>query len=239
MTVKADCLHLLGQGVQHVKTGANLFPLWQLSHHKLQSISQAGCQAMIELVLCRVLPSVCDSIWVGMVDNYHGLVDLQHVLFHSLSLLLPDFIEGLNHGVILRYITECMIHVLQKLSHHKVGTILQKMYPPAGVSPQAIVDVLHHALLVLVQPNCTSNLQRVYVTSTLGSIDLKIGMSSHAGANHFSPHCCLLWQRVLGASLTVEYPSESAPPWSGKDGSELPTPSLIGCALGGLPLAMR
>ena len=55
------------------------------------------------------------------------------------------------------------------------------------------------------------------------------------GASHFSPHCLLLQQRVLGASLAVEYPSESAPPLSGEDDGELLAPSFAGHPLGGLP----
>ena len=46
------------------------------------------------------------------------------------------------------------------------------------------------------------------------------------GARHFSFHCILLRHLPLGASLTVEYPSESAPPLSGEDGGEFPAPSL-------------
>ena len=82
----------------------------------------------------------------------------------------------------------------------------------------------------------TSNLHRVWVTSAFGSVDLKICMSKHAGANCFSLCLLLLWQQDLGVSLTVEYPSESAPSLSGEDGGEFPSPSLVGHCFGGLPL---
>ena len=70
----------------------------------------------------------------------------------------------------------------------------------------------------------------------LGQFDLKISISKCACANRFSPCYFLLWWRVLWASLTTEYPSESAPPLSGEDGSEFLVPSFAGYALGGLPL---
>ena len=74
------------------------------------------------------------------------------------------------------------------------------------------------------------------MTSMFGSVDLKIGISKHCGANHFSPCCLFLQWQVLCASLTVEYPSESAPPLSGEDGSEFSVLSFVGHVLGGLPL---
>ena len=80
-----------------------------------------------------------------------------------------------------------------------------------------------------------SNLHKAYITSAFGSVDLKIGMSKCTGARHFS-FCLLLLQHLpLGASLTVEYPSESTPPLSGEDGGKFPGHSFAGQGLGGLP----
>ena len=66
-------------------------------------------------------------------------------------------------------------------------------------------------------------------------MDLKIGISRHTGARCFSFLCLLLLCWPPGASLTVEYPSESAPPCSGEDGGEFPPPPAMGRTLGGLP----
>ena len=74
------------------------------------------------------------------------------------------------------------------------------------------------------------------MTSAFGSVDLKIGISKHVGANCFSPCHFLLWQWPLGASLTVEYPSESAPSLSSEDSGKFLAPSLAGCCLVSLPL---
>ena len=67
-------------------------------------------------------------------------------------------------------------------------------------------------------------------------MDLKIGMSKHAGMRHFSSGLLLLLQHLLlSALLTVGYPSESAPPLSGEEGGEFPGHSFAGQDLGGLP----
>ena len=78
----------------------------------------------------------------------------------------------------------------------------------------------------------TSRRQSVYVTSTPGSVDLKISITNLAGASHFLS-LLPLWPLHLcqqpTVSLTVEYPSESGAPLSGEEGE---TPSTDCNALG-------
>ena len=81
----------------------------------------------------------------------------------------------------------------------------------------------------------TSNCQRVYVTSTLRSIDLKISISNLAGANHFFsllPLQPLNQCRQTVVLLAVEYPSESSTPLSGEEGGEPPPPTTVHWDLG-------
>ena len=83
----------------------------------------------------------------------------------------------------------------------------------------------------------TSNCQSVYITSTPRSVDLKIGISNLAGANHFSllplwPLCLCRWPAV---SLTVEYPLKSSAPLSGEEGGEPPLPTTVHWDLGHHP----
>ena len=59
-------------------------------------------------------------------------------------------------------------------------------------------------------------------------------MSKHVGARRFSFHLLLLQHLPLGASLTVEYPFESAPPLLGEDGGGFPGHPFVGQGLGGL-----
>ena len=82
----------------------------------------------------------------------------------------------------------------------------------------------------------TSNCQSVYITSTPGSVDLKIGISNLTGVSRFFSllplwplHLCW-WPTV---SLTVEYPSKSGAPLSGEEGGEPPLPTTVHWDLGG------
>ena len=78
--------------------------------------------------------------------------------------------------------------------------------------------------------------QSVYITSTPGSVDLKISISNLAGANHFFS-LLPLWPLHLcqqpAVSLAVEYPLESGAPLSGEEGGESPQPTIVHWDLGG------
>ena len=84
----------------------------------------------------------------------------------------------------------------------------------------------------------TSKHQSVYITSTPGSVDLKIGISNLMGASCFHsllllwPLCLCQWPTV---SLAVEYPSESGTPLSGEEGGKSPLPTVVHWDFGGLP----
>ena len=84
----------------------------------------------------------------------------------------------------------------------------------------------------------TSKHQSMYVTSTPGSVDLKIGISNPTDTSHFLSllplqplHLCQ-WPAV---SLAVEYPSESDVPLSGEEGGKPPSPAVVHWEFGGLP----
>ena len=73
----------------------------------------------------------------------------------------------------------------------------------------------------------------MYVTSVFGSVDLKTGISRHAGASCFSPCYLLLQWQVLSTSLPIgTRPSQLL--LSGEDEGEFLT-----CPLGGLPLGQE
>ena len=106
---------------------------------------------MVEPILHQILALVCNSVWVCVADHYNGLMDSWHVLLHGFSLLLPDLIQGVNHHVVLVHIAKRAVHPLQLLYHHQVWAPVHGTHPLAGISPQAIVDMWHHTLfLVLV-----------------------------------------------------------------------------------------
>ena len=84
----------------------------------------------------------------------------------------------------------------------------------------------------------TSKHQSMYITSTPGLVDLKIGISNLAGTSRFLSllplqplHPCW-WPAV---SLTVEYPSEPGAPQSGEEGGKPSLPTVVHWDFGGLP----
>ena len=84
----------------------------------------------------------------------------------------------------------------------------------------------------------TSKRQSMYITSTPGLIDLKIGIFNLTGASCFLSllplwplHLCW-WPAV---SLAVEYPSESGAPLSGEEGGKSPLPTVVHWDFSGLP----
>ena len=82
----------------------------------------------------------------------------------------------------------------------------------------------------------TSNRQSVYITSTPGSVDLKISISNLAGTSCFFyllPLQPLHLYRQPTVSLMVEYPSEFGAPLSGEEGGEPPLPTTVHWDLGG------
>ena len=77
----------------------------------------------------------------------------------------------------------------------------------------------------------TSKCQSMYITSTPRSVNLKIGISSLAGASHFLsllPLWPLRLSRQPVVSLAVAYLSESGAPLT-------PPPTVVHWVLGGLP----
>ena len=101
---------------------------------------------MIESIPCQILSLVHDMVWLDMMNNLDSLMDLHHVL-HRFSFLPSNFIQGVNHCVILMHV----VHAFKKLSYCQIRTSLQGMHLSTGISSQAVVDVWHHTLfLVLV-----------------------------------------------------------------------------------------
>ena len=118
---------------------------------------------------------------------------------------------------------KCPLHVHQQVPHRDIFPFIQHTGPFARVPPWRLAKMWG---CILASSNCsrkasTLKRQSVYVTSTPGSVDLKISISSLTGASCFLSlpplqplHLC--WQPTV--SLTVEYPSESGAPLSGEEG---------------------
>ena len=133
------------------------------------------------------------------------------------------------------HISKCTVHVYQEFGNGNVPTILQQVHPPTWVSLQTGINVRHYALLlILVQPSLHIELPQGICHIHIWIHGFENWHVQTCGSKAFS-FCLLLLQCLpLGASLTVEYPSELAPPLSGEDGGEFLGHSLAGWGLGGL-----
>ena len=193
---------------------------------------------MVEVILLQIPPPIREALWVCVANHCDHIVYAEHVLLHSLILLLLDLIQGPYHGIIIALVTECLFHVHQQVPHISLPSSSMRAHLLGY--PRRLAKMWGH---MLASSYCsrkvsTLNCQSVYITSTPGSVDLKIGISNLAGASCFFSllplwPLHLWWWPVV--SLTVEYPSESGAPLSGEEGSKPPPPTTAHWDLGGLP----
>ena len=89
-------LQLLGQHIKCVRTSVCLFMLREVHHGKAEGVTQVRQQAMIEPIPHQVLPLIRNLLQIRAAYHCHGLVNLQHVFLHGLTILLSDLIETLS-----------------------------------------------------------------------------------------------------------------------------------------------
>ena len=194
---------------------------------------------MIEAILLQILPPVWEAVWVRSAYHHNRLMYAKHILHHHLVIPLLDLIQSPYHGIIVALFAKCPLHVHQQVPHRDVFALIQCAGPFTRVPTETGKDVG----CILASSYCsrkmsTSKRQSMYVTSTPGSVDLKIGISNLMGTSSFLSllplqplHLCQ-WPTV---SLTVEYPSESGAPLSGEEGGNPPSPTVVHWDFGGLP----
>ena len=86
-------------------------PLGQFCHHKAKGIMKVGVQPMLETVLLQIPPSIRKVLWVCTVNHHDSIVYVEHVLLHSLLLLLLNLIQCPYHGIIVAFVSKCLLHV--------------------------------------------------------------------------------------------------------------------------------
>ena len=193
---------------------------------------------MVDAILLQITPPVGETLRVCTANHCDCVMYAEHVLLHCLILLLLDLIQGPYHGIVIALVTECLLHVHQQVLHGDILAFIQHAGPFAGVPMETVRDVGDMlASSYCSQKASISNCQSVYVTSTLGLVDLKIGISNLAGTSCFFSlltlqPLCLCQQPAV--SLTVEYPSESGAPLSREEGGEPPLPTAVDWDLVGL-----
>ena len=73
----------------------------------------------------------------------------EHVLLHSLVLPLLHLIQSPYHGIIVTFVTECLLHVHQQVPHGGILALIQRAGPFAGVPMETGEDVGVHAGLII------------------------------------------------------------------------------------------
>ena len=190
------------------------------------------------MILLQILPPVREVLQVCAA--YHGdrLMYAEHVLLHCLIVSLLDLIQSPYHGIIVTLVTECLLQVHQQVPHGDIFALISMQAHLPGY-PRRLVKMWGRILAssYCLRKASTSKRQSVYVTSTPGSVDLKIGISNLMGTSCFLSllplwplHLC----RQPAVSLTVEYPSESSAPQSGEEGGKPPPLTIVHWDFGGL-----
>ena len=191
---------------------------------------------MVEVILLQSPPPIREALWIHAAYHHDRIMYVEHVLLHSLVLLLLDLIQGPYHGIIITLTTEHLLHVHQQVPHRDILAFIQHVSPFTGVPTETGKDVRVHACLIILlkeginiePPECIHHLHP---------------WISRLKDQHIQPHrhqplllptpsvaLCLCWQPAV--SLTVEYPLESGAPLSG-EGGEPPPPTTVHWDLGG------
>ena len=157
------------------------------------------------------------------------LVYEKHVFLHHLIIPLLDLIQSPYHGIVITLVAKGPLHVHQQVPHRDVFALVQCAGPFTRVPMKTGEDVG----CILASSYCSrkasaSKCQSVYVTSTHGSVDLKIGISNLAGANRFLSLLPLRLCQWPAISLTASVRVWHSPVWGGRG----QTPSANCSALG-------
>ena len=168
------------------QTWASLFSSGQFHHRKAKGIMKVGAQSMVEVVLLQISPTIRKALQVRVVNHCNHVMYAEHVLLHCLILFLLNLVQCPYHGIVVAFVTKRLLHVHQQVLHGDIFAFIQGAGPFTQVSVKTGKDMR----CILASSYCsrkasTSKCQSVYITSAPGSVDLKIGISNLAGANHF------------------------------------------------------
>ena len=113
---------------------------------------EVGVQPMVETVLLQIPPSIRKALWVCMVDHHNCIMYAEHVLLHSLILLLLNLIQCPYHGIVVIFVTKCLFHVHQQVLHRDILALIQGAGPFTGVPMETGKDMrVHTGLIILLK----------------------------------------------------------------------------------------
>ena len=141
---------------------------------------------MIDTLLLQILPPVREVLQVCLAYYCNCLMYAEHVLLHHLIVPLLDLIQSPYHDIIVTLVAECLLHMHQQVLHGDIFALVQHAAHLPGY-PRRLAKMWGHILASLYCSRKASTLkcQSMYITSTPGSVDLKIGISNLTGASRF------------------------------------------------------
>ena len=104
---------------------------------------------MVEAVLLQIPPSIRKVLWVCTVNHCYGVVYVEHVLLHSFILLLLNLIQCPYHGIVVMFVTKCLLHVHQQVLHRDILAFIQGVGPFTGVPTETGKDMRAHTGLII------------------------------------------------------------------------------------------
>ena len=87
------------------------------------------------------------------MSNHHDRVMyVEHVLLHSLILLLLNLIQCPYHGIIVVFVTKSLLHVHQQVLYRDILAFVQGVGPFTGVPTETGKDMrVHTGLIILLK----------------------------------------------------------------------------------------
>ena len=110
---------------------------------------EVGTLSMVEAILLQVPSLIWEALWVGVADHHDRIMYVEHVLLHSLILLLLDLIQGPYCGIIVTLVTKCLLHVHQQVPYADILAFIQHVGPFAGVPMETGKNVGAYACLII------------------------------------------------------------------------------------------
>ena len=104
---------------------------------------------MVEVVLLQIPPSIRKALQVCVANHRDSIMYVEHVLLHHLILLLLDLIQCPYHGIIVAFVTKCLLHVHQQVLHRDILALNKCAGPFTGVPVETGKNMRVHAGLII------------------------------------------------------------------------------------------
>ena len=104
---------------------------------------------MVEVVFLLISTTIRKALWVYMANYCDHIMYVEHVLLHCLVLFLLNLIQCLYHGIVVTFVTECLLHVHQQVLHGDIFAFIQGAGPFTWVPTETGKDMRAHTGLVI------------------------------------------------------------------------------------------